>query len=213
MRCAFLQSFVLIYQRFDFLNVTFYFSSFQLILSCIIKYVVCLATGAEPLPKRVLHTVRFNVSYFKFQYFSPLRKSSSCFPRPCYISYCFSFTNGKAFQNGVPKQDVTNPVSLHFTVRRMFLSSLNLCNTSPLSIRTARMTFSILLQHHKSTLPTYFRSIFRSSQVSAPQKITLQIRNFTSFFLVVLLFTYAFLDCLYYVILYLFEGRASECSD
>jgi hypothetical protein len=53
------------------------FFSFQLTLSCIIKYVFCLATGPEPLPKRALHRVRSNVSYFKFQYFFPLRKSSS----------------------------------------------------------------------------------------------------------------------------------------
>jgi hypothetical protein len=82
-----------------------------------------------------------------------------------------------------------------------------------LSLWTARLIFSILLQHHKSTLPRYFSSIFRSSQISAPQKIMLQIRNFTRFFIVVLLFTYAFLDCLYYVIVYLFEGHASEWSD
>ena len=37
---------------------------------------VCLTTGPQPLPKRVLHTVRSSASSFNFQY--PLFSSRSC---------------------------------------------------------------------------------------------------------------------------------------
>jgi hypothetical protein len=40
---------------------------------------VCLMTGPQPLPKRVLHSVRSTVSSFNFQYpLISLRSSSSC---------------------------------------------------------------------------------------------------------------------------------------
>ena len=59
--------------------------------------VVCLSTGPQPLPKRVLHRVRSSVSSFNFQYpFFSLRSSSNFLPfldsklLPC-SEYCTLF--------------------------------------------------------------------------------------------------------------------------
>jgi hypothetical protein len=75
---------------------------------------VCLTTGPLPLPKRFLHTVRSSPSSFNFQYplFS-LRSSSSCLrliPRIPLTSSLYLSCN--VFQNAVPMQAVTNPVTL-----------------------------------------------------------------------------------------------------
>jgi hypothetical protein len=63
---------------------------------------------------------------------------------------------------------------LPFSVCRIFLSSLTLCNTSFL-IRSVQLTFSILLQHHISKLSRYFWSTFRSVHISAQYKAMLQM--------------------------------------
>jgi hypothetical protein len=50
-------------------------------------------------------------------------------------------------------QDVTNQLAFfHFTVCRIFLANLTLCDTSPFLIRSVQLIFSILLQHHISNL-------------------------------------------------------------
>jgi hypothetical protein len=55
------------------------YSMRHLVSQSFIHSVVCLTTGPQPLPKRVLHWVRSSASSFNFQYllFS-LRSSSSC---------------------------------------------------------------------------------------------------------------------------------------
>ena len=45
----------------------------------LIHYIVCLATGLQPLPKRVFHRIRSSTASFKFQYLLlTLRSPSSC---------------------------------------------------------------------------------------------------------------------------------------
>jgi len=56
--------------------------------------------------------------------------------------------------------------SLLFIVCRIYLSSLNFCNTSFFT-RSAQLTFSSLLQHHISNLSRYFWPTFRCVKVSA----------------------------------------------
>jgi hypothetical protein len=51
--------------------------------------------------------------------------------------------------------------SSFFIVCRIFLSSLTACNTSFFT-RSVQIIFCILLQHHISKLPRYFRSTARS---------------------------------------------------
>jgi hypothetical protein len=85
-----------------------------------------------------------------------LLTSSSTSSYHFYLSLYICFLN--VFQMAVPMQDVTNPVI--FSVPRIFLSSLNLCNTSFLTrlvqlifsifTRSVKMIFSILLQPHLS---------------------------------------------------------------
>jgi len=72
-------------------------------------------TGPEPLPKPFLHTVRSSASSFTFQYPLLSLRSSSSFslllPRlPFTSSFYLPFND--VFQQAVPTQDVTNPVSL-----------------------------------------------------------------------------------------------------
>jgi hypothetical protein len=45
----------------------------------LVHYVVCLATGIQPLPKRVFHGIRSSAASFKFQcLLFPLRSPSNC---------------------------------------------------------------------------------------------------------------------------------------
>ena len=70
-----------------------------------------------------------------------------------------------------------------FIVHSTFLSSLTLCNTSPLFTPSVHLIFSIILQHHISKLSMYFSSTFWSVQVSPPYKAMFQMLRFSSFFL------------------------------
>ena len=63
---------------------------------------------------------------------------------------------------------------LLFTVCRIFLCSLPLCNTSSLT-RSIQLTFPIILQHHISKLSKYFWSTARSFPVPAPHRAALQM--------------------------------------
>jgi hypothetical protein len=69
-------------------------------------------TVPQPLPKPVLRTVRSSASSFNFQYPQvSLRSYGSCLrllPR-LPVTSILSFN---VFQNAVPMQEVTNPVSL-----------------------------------------------------------------------------------------------------
>jgi len=69
-----------------------------------------------------------------------------------------------------------------FIACRMFLSSLNLWNTSSVFTRSVQL-ISIGHQHHISKLSGCFWSIFRSVQISVPHKATLKVWHFTCFFL------------------------------
>jgi hypothetical protein len=45
----------------------------------LIHYVICLATGLQPLPKRFFHRIRSSAASFRFQYLLfPLRSPSGC---------------------------------------------------------------------------------------------------------------------------------------
>jgi len=57
---------------------------------------------------------------------------------------------------------------------------LSPCNTSFVT-QSDLLIFTIFLQHHNSKLRTYLLFIFRSDQVSAPYKATLQIYHSNSF--------------------------------
>ena len=80
----------------------------------IIHSTVCSRTGPQRLPKRVLHRVRSSASSFIFQYpLVSLRSSSSC------LRFLSLFTIPSIlhsitclFQQAVPRQGMTNPVSL-----------------------------------------------------------------------------------------------------
>jgi len=74
-------------------------------------------------------------------------------------------------------------MQLAFCLCRIFLSSLTLCNISSFHTHLVQLIFSILLQHHISKLPRYFRSIFQSVQISALYKDKLQMWHFSSFIL------------------------------
>ena len=65
--------------------------------------------------------------------------------------------------------------SLLFIICRICLSSLILCSTYLFLTQYVQMTFSILLQHHIPKLTRYFRSTFRSVQISVPHKAAPQI--------------------------------------
>ena len=72
------------------------------------------------------------------------------------------------------------PVQLAFLLRivcSMFLSNLALWNTSSFRIRSVQLIFSILLQHHISNLPRYFRSTF----LNVPQSCSPSV-HFACFF-------------------------------
>ena len=100
--------------------------------------------------------------------------------RQLYPSLHLSFNN--VLQKAMSTQDVTNPVSpLSFTVGRIFLTSLNLSNTTSFLTRSVKLSFFILLHPRKSKFSRYFCSTSRSVQVLALTKVMLQIQQFTRF--------------------------------
>ena len=90
--------------QFPFVTINFAF----------IHSVVCLTTGPQPLPNRVLYRLRSSASSSNIQYpFFSFRSCNSCLhllSRLLVVFFCISFNN--MFQKTVPTQDVTNPVSL-----------------------------------------------------------------------------------------------------
>jgi len=75
---------------------------------------------------------------------------------------------------------LTSPL---YTIRRTFLFSLTLCNTSSLLTRSAQLICSILLQHHSSKLSRYFWPSFRNVHVSAPHTVMGRMWHFNCFLL------------------------------
>ena len=149
-----------------------------MLIHLFINFVVCLATGPQPLSKRFLHRVRSSDVSFKFQYifFSSSRIRlllrslvSSIFPS----IRCFTKQLGR-------KLCSVQLTFLLFIVCRIFLPSLTLCNTS-FFIRFF-LLMSFLLQRHISKLLRYVCCTFRSVLVSCPCKTVLQVQHFTSFF-------------------------------
>ena len=117
----------------------------------LIHFVVCLATRPQPLSKRFIHRVRSSAVSFKFQYifFSSSRIRlllrrlvSSIFPSIT----CFTKQLGRKFCS-------VQLTFLRFTVCRIFLPSLTLCNTSFFT-RSFLLTY-FLLQRHISELSRY----------------------------------------------------------
>jgi hypothetical protein len=121
-------------------------------------------------------SVRFRPYAFNFQYlFVFLRSSCSCVCLLPRLPVSSTFSSITCFR----KQFLCKmwPIQLdflHFTVRRVFLYALTLCNASSFLTRSVKLTFCILLQHHISKLSRYFWPTFRKAQVSAPHKDMLQ---------------------------------------
>ena len=119
---------------------------------------VCLTTYPQPLPKPVLHTVRSSASSFSYQYplFS-LMSSSSCLhllpllPATCIFPSTFPSTV-RYRRQFLHKMWPIQLAFLHFTVCRIFLCSLTVCNTSSFLTRSVQLIFSVLLQHHITEL-------------------------------------------------------------
>jgi hypothetical protein len=157
------------------------FCDFHSFHSFIHSFIRNLTIGTQPLPKGVLHTVQSSASSSTLPYllFS-LKSSSRCVliisRVPVTCIFPFVFPSITCFRKQFLRQ--LWPIHLaflHFTVRRIFLCSLTLCNTSSFSTWSVQLIFSILLQHHISKLPRYFWSIFRSVKISASYKAMLQI--------------------------------------
>jgi len=89
-----------------------------------------------------------------------LLKSSSSSFRP----FNLSFNN--VFYKAVPRQNGIQLAFHHFIWRRIFFSSLTLCNNSWFFILSFQLIFSILHKQQTSTFSRYFWSIFRSAQKS-----------------------------------------------
>jgi len=103
----------------------------------------CLMIGPLSLQKRTVHRMRSSASSFSFKSLIVSLRSTRCslhffllFPSP--LSLLQEHVLEDSFTQGV-----TNPVSLLFTVRRIFLSSLTLSNTSFFRSST-QLIFSIL---------------------------------------------------------------------
>jgi hypothetical protein len=120
----------------------------------VIHFVARFTTGPQPLAKRVLQRVRSGASL-------PIR--IFCFPQghpvAAYVFFLV-FLSPKYFPLSYPSKTRVRrqflrtmwPIQvsfLLFTVRRIFLPSLTLCNTSFLT-RSAQLIFSILLQQQIS---------------------------------------------------------------
>ena len=145
---------------------------------CIQYHLICRTTGPQPLPKRVLQTVRSGASYFNFQYsLLSLRSSSSwiCLlprlPATCILPSIFpSITCFR--RQFLHKMWRIQLAFLLYIVCWLFLSSSTLCNSSSGFIRSLQLTL-ILLHYHISKRFRYYWSIFRSVQITAPQKSVL----------------------------------------
>ena len=116
-------------------------------------------TAPYPLPKRVLLTFRSSAASSNLQYtLVSLRLSSSflrLLPR-LYVASIFpsTFPSIMCFRmQFVPRTWPSQLAILLFTVCRLFLSSLSLCNTSSLT-RSVQQIF-IFLQQHISKLSTH----------------------------------------------------------
>ena len=138
-----------------------------------IQSVVCLATGPLSPPKRFFHRGRSSASAFNSRYplFS-LRSSSSCLrllsPRHCYPSLYLSFNNmfiRHFLRKMWPIQLLFLPSLSTFIVYGILLSSVALYNTSSFLTLSIQLIFSILIQHHISTLFRYFSWTFPSAQL------------------------------------------------
>ena len=91
-----------------------------------IHFVVCLATGLQPLSKRVLHRVRPSAFSFKFQYI--FFSSSRVLLLPCHLVSSI-FPSIKCFAKQLGRKVFSvQLICLRFIVCRIFLSSLTLCN-------------------------------------------------------------------------------------
>jgi hypothetical protein len=76
--------------------------------------------------------------------------------------------------------DVTNSISLPFYPYAEYSSSFTLRNTSSYLPRSVQF-ITLLLLHHITQLPKYFRSTSRSVQVLDPYKIVLKMKHFIIF--------------------------------
>ena len=111
--------------------------------------------GPKPLPKRVLHRVRYSASPFNFH--DPVissrtsRGSLLLLPR-LPITSIFLFFNIMFQKAFLDRMQLTVLPFLVFKVCRTFLSSSTICNTSFFT-RSVQLIFSFLLQHHISKHP------------------------------------------------------------
>jgi len=142
-------------------------------------------SNPQPLAERLLQTARSSASSFNLQYphFS-FRSSSSCLsllPLLHVTSILPSITCTR--RQFLRKMWPTQLAFLLFTVCRIFLFSLALCNTSSFPTRSVQLSFFILQQQHVSKLSRYLRFAFRNVQASAPNKDMPQMWHFTGFFL------------------------------
>ena len=147
-----------------------------------IHSVVFLTADPQPLPKRVLHSVRSSAFFFNFQYslFS-FMSFSSClrllphFPVTSIRPSIFpSVTCVRRHFLGK-----TNLIKLAFflcTVCRIFIFFLTLCNTSSFLILSIQLILPILCQHHISKLSWYFWSTFRSAKVSEARRVAHKLK-------------------------------------
>ena len=93
---------------------------------------VCLATGPQPHPKRVLHTVRSTASTFNFQYLLvPLRSSGSCLRLLIRLPVASIFPSITCFRRQFLRKIWPIQSAFRFLIScRIFLCSLTLSNTS-----------------------------------------------------------------------------------
>jgi hypothetical protein len=146
----------------------------------VIHSLVRLMSGPQPLPNRLLHSVRSGASSFNLQCpnFS-LTSSRSCLrllPSLSVTSILPLYPScNNLFQKAVPTQTVTNPVNLpFFVVCTIFLPSLTPCNTSSFLTRSVQLIFFSLFHHHISEISKHFYCTFRSvpsfsrKQIHAP---------------------------------------------
>ena len=124
-----------------------------------------------PSPNRVLHTIQFRASSFNLQYLVvTLKSSSSClrlFPCLSVTSILPSiFSSTKWFwRQFLHKTWSIQLCFLLVIVRRQFLFSWTLCNTSSFLTWSVQLIFSILLQHHMSKHLKKIWSIFQNIHV------------------------------------------------
>ena len=131
--------------------------------------VVRLATGLQPLPKRVLHRVGSSASSLSFQYLL-LRPPNSCLRLPHCLLVPYIFPSKCIVERSTYAVWPIHLAFLRFVVLRKFLSSLTTCSTSSFFIRSVQLIFT-LLQHRASIFSRYFWSTFRSHLKRVP-KIT-----------------------------------------